>query len=260
MSKGIDEKKVLKGGTWASSLHGDVYFAAERPHFDAGVRQIIGPSTLQVGSMLDQSVIDDLELPFLLKAQLGPTPSAHSRSEADLAADPAFLPFEPETFNTVLLPHVLEAHFLPHQVLREAHRVLAGEGCVLITGFNPSSFLGLQRWLRPRAALPGRYYTPGRVIDWLNVLGFEVVASSMFQYSPISSKPKVTKMFGFLESVGDRWLPMFGGGYMIAAKKKVFNGNVIGRTKLARRQRQVAVTASAKSSSKSAINSSTKRP
>jgi hypothetical protein len=167
---GINSKQLSRSGTWASTEYGRAFFAAERSPLDAGLRQAIGPSTLQVGSMLDESVITTLELPYLLKVQMGAVPSAHSTCAANLSSDPAFLPFPPESFSTVILPHVLEAHSLPHQVLREAHRVVQDEGYVVITGFNPSSLLGLQRWLRPKSASAGRYYTSGRVIDWLHVL------------------------------------------------------------------------------------------
>ncbi len=212
------------------------------------MKQSIGPSTLQIGSMLDESVVVDLDLPLRVKVQLGAQPSAHSSSPADIAADPAFLPFEENSFSTVLLPHVLESHFLPHQVLREAHRVLQAEGYVLITGFSPSSLVGLQRWVRPKSALPGRYYTASRVIDWLHVLGFEVVASSIFQYGPITSRPRVETVLHFLESIGDRWLPMFGGAYMIVAKKKVVSGTPIGNVRFKRQKQKLAGTATAYSS------------
>ncbi len=237
---GINEKQVSNSGTWASSAYGGAFFAAEYDRLEAGLRQAIGPSTLQIGSMLDEKLVSDLDLPFTLKVQMGADPSAHSQSAANLAADPAFLPFSPDSFSTVLLPHTLEVHFMPHQVLREVHRVLQSDGYVVITGLNPASLLGLQRWLRPKSALPGRYYTAGRVIDWLHVLGFEVMASTMFQYAPLSSKPGVRKAFGFLESVGDRWLPMFGGGYMIVAKKKWAAGTMVGRVKKRKQKRKLA--------------------
>ncbi len=249
----INAKKVSQSGTWASGPYGHAYFDVERSRLEAGLRQTIGPATLQIGSMLDEAVVASLELPRCLKVQMGSEPSAHSNHPADLAADPAFLPFAPDTFTTVVLPHVLEAHALPHQVLREAHRVLQAEGYVLITGFSPSSWLGLQRWLRPKSASPGRYYTAGRVIDWLHVLGFEVVASSIFQYAPLSSKPRVRKMLSFFESVGDRWLPMLGGGYMIAAKKKEPAGTPIGRVKFRSAKPKLAGVAPARTSNRKAL-------
>ncbi|MCH2189419.1 MAG: class I SAM-dependent methyltransferase [Gammaproteobacteria bacterium] len=241
----MNSKYLNLSNSWASSGHARAYFDIEKPFLTAGLKQSIGPTTLQIGSMLDESIIEELDLPKKYKMQLGVTPSAHSYAGADLAADPAFLPFLSDSFNTLVLPHVLESHSLPHQVLREAHRVLMGEGYVVITGFNPSSLIGLQRWLRPESVFPGRYYTPKRVIDWLHVLGFEVVASSMFHYAPASSKSRARRWLNFLESIGDRWLPMFGGGYMIVGRKKEFSGTLVERSEFIKRRPKLANTATA---------------
>lgn len=208
---------------WFSSQYARQYFDAERAHVDSAIRQAIGPKVLQVGSLLDQKVVDDFDLPFLIRS------TGVERTNADLIADPAFLPLASESFSTVLLPHVLEGNRLPHQVLREAHRVLMYEGYLVLTGFNPVSFIGLQNLLYRKAVFNGRYYTVRRVVDWLQLLGFEVVASSMYQYSPLSSKLRVNKVFNFLEAAGDRWLPMMGGGYMITAKKRGEQMTMVGK-------------------------------
>ena len=122
------------------------------------MRQAIGPKVLQIGSLLEQKIVDDLDLPFIVRA------TGVEREGADLIADPAFLPLQAESFSTVLLPHVLEGNPLPHQVLREAHRVLMHEGYIVITGFNPLSLLGLQNLIYRKAVFNGRYYTVRRVI------------------------------------------------------------------------------------------------
>ena len=225
---------------WFSSAYAQRYFDAERVHFEAAIRQAIGPKVLQIGSLLEQSIVDELDLPFLVRS------TGVERDGADLIADPAFLPLANNSFSTVLLPHVLEGSAYPHQVLREAHRVLMHEGYIVLTGFNPFSLLGLQNLVYRKAVFNGRYYTVRRVVDWLQLLGFEIVASSMYQYSPLSSRPGVNKTFNFLESVGDRWLPMTGGGYMITAKKRDHQPTLVGRVKRERKRALVAGSASAK--------------
>lgn len=226
---------------WFSSQYARKYFDVERPHIDAAIRQAIGPKVLQIGSLLDQNVVDDFDLPFLVRS------TGIERQSADLVADPAFLPLAPDSFSTVLLPHVLEGSSLPHQVLREAHRVLMSEGYLVITGFNPYSLIGLQNLVYRKAVFNGRYYTVRRVVDWLQLLGFEIVASSMYQYSPLSSKTRVNRVFNFLESVGDRWLPMTGGGYMITAKKRSAQMTMIGKASRKNKRGFVARPASVKS-------------
>lgn len=219
---------------WSLSEYAQTFFCAEQTVLAAALRQAIGPSTLQLGSLIDQQVVDELDLPLIFRAQLTLTP------QTDLLTDAAFLPFAPEAFSTVILPHVLERHSLPHQVLREAHRVLMPEGHIVLTGFNPLSLLGLQHKVRPATTSAGRYYTPRRVIDWLQVLGFEVVSSAMFQYAPLSRNDKLRKSMQFLESVGDRWLPMFGGGYMINAKKKDHGMTFVGKPRFAKKAKKRA--------------------
>jgi len=224
---------------WQASDYAQHYFDRERRFVSNGLRQAVGPSTLQVGDRILKNVVDEFELPFVLKTSAGPI------GDSDIVTDPAFLPFAPDSFATVILPHVLEIHDLPHQVLREAHRVLMSEGHIVVTGFNPRSVLGMQRFLNPKAVMPGRYYTPKRVVDWLQLLGFEVVASAMFQYAPLSRSQRFLAAIQFLESIGDRWLPMFGGGYMIAAKKKDVGMTMVGRVRFKSPKPNIATSPSA---------------
>jgi SAM-dependent methyltransferase len=227
---------------WFHSDYAAQYIERERQYLQIALRQSAGPTALQVGRLLESRIVEELDLPFLAKA------SQNSRLPADLFADAAFLPFPEKSLSTVLLPHVLEGHELPHQVLREAHRVLQSDGHLVLTGFNPFSALGLQRRIYTRSALAGRYYTSRRVIDWLQLLGFEVVGSAMYQYGPLSKSLRLDKSFAFLESIGDRWLPMLGGAYMITAKKRDPGMTMLGLHKYRRPRAKLATAAPAKTS------------
>jgi len=235
---------------WLESDYAQQYFACEQSHLELGVRQAVSPCVLQIGDYLVQSVVDDLDLPFLVRQQCSNTQST------DLVADPAFLPFASNSFGTVILPHVLEGHELPHQVLREAHRVLTHEGHIVITGFNPISLMGLQRFIRPKAVCHGKYYSAKRVIDWLQLLGFEIAASSMFQYAPLLRSSRLRNAFQFLNSVGDRWLPMTGGGYMITAKKREAAGTLVGEVRFKKPKRKLVAATATKTSNKALMKDS----
>ena len=245
MSSIGDENRSLD--SWRDSSYAKRYFDIERPYLDAGLRQSVGPCVLQVGQYVPTNIVDDFDLPKLIKTYSNESSSscqshAFSGSCDDtygVVADPAFLPFAPEVYSTVVLPHVIERHKLPHQVLREAHRVLMPEGHIVLTGFNPNSLMGLQRWLRPSSVCAGRYYSVRRVIDWLQLLGFDVVGSSMFHYSPLSRSKRLKQSMHFFESVGDRWLPMVGGGYMISAKKRDPGVTPLGRVKFKKNKRKL---------------------
>lgn len=243
---------------WQLSQYAQPFFRLEQTVLEPALRQAIGPSTLQIGSLIEQQAIDELDLPLLFRCESSSNPATQQYACADLFSDAAFLPFSPESFSTVVLPHVLEGHTLPHQVLREAHRVLMPEGYIVLTGFNPMSLVGLQHKLSPAITFAGRYYTPRRVVDWLQLLGFEIVANTMFQYAPLSRNEKLRKSMQFLETVGDRWLPMFGGGYMINAKKKDHGMTFVGKVQFAKasKKRSKLSAASAKAGLRKTSNKS----
>lgn len=111
--------------------------------------------------------------------------AARSGSEVDVVAELDALPVQTATIDAVLLAHTLEFEPDPHAILREADRVLTGEGQLIVLGFRPVSLWGL------RAAASRQGYPPGlkqmlgvgRVRDWLRLLGYEVVLQRTYLYS-----------------------------------------------------------------------------
>ena len=215
---------------WFDSEYAKQYLGSEQAYLKNALRQVSGPRVLQLGNVIDSKMIEEVDFPQLIVADID-----RSEREASLLADPAFLPIEHNLMSTIIVPHVLERHKLPHQVLREVHRVLMPEGHIILTGFNPISCLGLQRFLYRTAVCPGNYITVKRVSDWLQLLGFEIIGSANFQYSPLVNSLRLRKCFNFLNSVGDRWLPLLGGGYIITARKKQMASTLIGESPLLRK-------------------------
>ena len=90
------------------------------------------------------------------------------------------LPFRSDSIDAILLPHTLELVEDPYAVLREAERVLTGEGCLMICGFNPYSGWGARRVFGRsfgRPAFPPhtrRMLSERRLRDWVALLGFDV--------------------------------------------------------------------------------------
>jgi SAM-dependent methyltransferase len=90
------------------------------------------------------------------------------------------LPFKSDSIDAILLPHTLELVDDPYAVLREAERVLTGEGCLMICGFNPFSGWGARRafgrFLSRPTFPPGtlRMLSERRLRDWVALLGFDV--------------------------------------------------------------------------------------
>ena len=234
------KRKKLSTLDWSESPYGRKFLSVEATHTEDALKRIVGPCVLQVGDLLDTQQLQALDLPQWLIVNNYCPNSTSARTQfntegSSIIADAAFLPFDADCMSSVILPHVLEGHKLPHQVLREAYRVLRPEGHLLLTGFNPFSLLGLQRYISNQAAYKGSYYTVKRVRDWLQLLGFEVRASAMYQYSPLLKGERSSAALNFLNSIGNRWLPMLGGGYMISARKREIGMNLVGRVRFSKK-------------------------
>ncbi|NLR73635.1 MULTISPECIES: class I SAM-dependent methyltransferase [Leeia] len=149
-----------------------------------------------------------------------------------IAADTAALPFANASIDVLLLPHVLDFCADPHQVIREAQRVLIPDGKLLISGFNPYSLWGMRRLLNARPEpWNGNFISLPRLKDWLALLGFEMRASAMTCYIPPLSQPKWQQRWRFMEPAGNRWWPAAGAVYCLQASKQVLGMRLTGLIK-----------------------------
>lgn len=134
------------------------------------------------------------------------------------------LPLKSDSIDLVVLPHTLDFAIDPHQVLREAERVLIPEGRVLIIGFNPLSLWGLWRlFLRWRGKVPwcGHFLAYRRIVDWLGLLGFDVEYADVCAFAPPFDGESWIRRTQGLERLGRRVWPMLAGVYAVRAVKRV---------------------------------------
>ena len=115
--------------------------AREQAYFDQTVADIFGFHALQIGLP---------ECPFLAQSRIASRWTLDYDPPADIIADPHGLPFAENSLDLIVLPHALEFTDDPHQMLREAYRVMRPEGQIVIAGFNPFSLFGAQALFRPR--------------------------------------------------------------------------------------------------------------
>lgn len=151
---------------------------------------------------------------------------------ADLYADPENLPFESQSIDLLILPHVLECSNSPHQVLREAERVLVPEGKVVISGFNPWSLWGLHEripGLDPIMPVPAHMQVSlARLKDWFKLLSFELDRGHFGCYAPPCETESWLRRWSFMEAAGDRWWPICGSMYVVSAVKRVACMRLVG--------------------------------
>lgn len=139
----------------------------------------------------------------------------------DLIAHPAHLPVAAGSVDAVLLPHCLEIEADPQAILREADRVLIGQGHLVILGFRPWSLWGLRSAASRSGFPPGfeRLISEWRMRDWLGVLGYEVSAARHYLYfAPRDAG--VARHRGLLRR--GLFNPMPAGAYLLKARKRLY--------------------------------------
>ncbi len=189
--------------------------AWEQAKVDALVTDLFGYNALQLGLP---------ECNLLAQNRIPLRQFAGKSGRVDVLCDFRELPFAANSIDLVVMPHVLEFHEDPHQMLREVERILIPEGQLVITGFNPLSLWGLrQRLTRSQNEFPanGDYISVLRLKDWLQLLSFDLDRGNFGCYVPPCTQESWLKRLHFMEAAGDRWWSFAGGVYLLRAVKRV---------------------------------------
>lgn len=133
------------------------------------------------------------------------------------------LPILTGTIDLVLMPHTLEFIDNPRQLLAEACRIIKPEGLIVISGFNPYSAWGIRKKFAKNKAMPwsGNFIHSRQVKSWLQLADFEMEKQTSTLYRPPLSHQNFYNKLQFLESIGNKFFPYFGGVYVLLARAKV---------------------------------------
>jgi SAM-dependent methyltransferase len=207
---------------WLSTAQGAYVLDWELAQFDSAVDDVFGYRAVQIGLP---------EVDFLRQNRIPHRFSLALEPGAALAADPLQLPLASQSVDLVVLPHVLEGHPDPHDVLREVERVLMPEGQVVISGFNTASLWRVRQLFGSRhnngAPWDAKFIGLLRLREWLRVLGFELNGGKFGCYAPPFRNQVWLQRFAFMEKAGARWWPVTGGVYVVRAKKRVHGMRLI---------------------------------
>ena len=207
---------------WFKSPLGEVVFAMENDQLKDILPRLFGYHILQFGyyaelNYLTSSRVSNKTILFLEDAEIQKSVKTAVRTTAEE------LPIEMESVDVVLMPHILEYSNDTHRLLREMERILICEGYAIIIGINPFSLWGLYHlffcWWN-KMPWGGRLISVSRMKDWLSLLDFEVEKVKYFFFSPPVSSVKLLKKFLPLERLGQYCYPIFGGLYVVVAKKR----------------------------------------
>jgi len=205
---------------WLQTALGKSLIQAEHQCLKQMLAGLFGPVAVQVSDAAFESFIGASEAAFCFTAGIE---QAEERDAGmpSLYCVPEQLPFEAKSVGLMVLPHVLEFSDYPHQILREAERVLVPEGHLVVLGFNPVSAWGLARLFRGnRMPWNARFMPLGRVKDWLQLLNFELTGGRMIYHRPPVQSERIRRWLGFMEKAGARWWPLGAAVYAVSAQKR----------------------------------------
>ena len=216
---------------WYDKHLGKTLQNAEKEHLDEILPDMFGYYLIQMGYPYSASLLESSRISHRIVIDIDQIED----KTVSLCATASQLPVATDSIDVLLLPHTLELEEDPHQVLREADRILIPEGHIIIVGFNPFGFWGVWRKILSRLGEPpwcGRFYSVSRLKDWLSLLGFETIEVRKFFHRPPCRNEILLRRLGFIEKMGRVLWPWFSGVYILVAKKQVFTLTPIKNRKL----------------------------
>jgi SAM-dependent methyltransferase len=211
---------------WLHTPSGQYLLRWAQARVDQAVADVFGFHALQLGL----PELDTLHANRMPHRWLGCDrwPTEALRNRETFLTNYEALPFADASLDLLVLPHTLELSFDPHATLREVARVLVPEGRVVILGFNPNSLWGLQKNARHGPPEVGDYIGHWRLRDWLRLLSFEVQDAQFGCYRPAMKSERWLQRMTWMDALGSRSWPIFGGIYMVSAIKRVRGMRLMG--------------------------------
>ena len=210
MKPALSHRPASMPANWQQLPQGDALLRCTEQQLADWWPQIFGYYLLKVGDLSCQ--LDTSECSIKHHIHVG-----IKAGTLQMKAEPDALPVKDLSIDALLLCHAHEFSADPHHLMREAHRVLIADGYLLLTGFNPLSLAGLMKlnpWLRQKLPWSGRFFSTGRLKDWLYLLGFEVMTEQRFFCSALIGQSAP-------DSRWREWLSDYvGSSYLLVARKR----------------------------------------
>lgn len=207
--------------SWLGSGLGQAVLQAESELMSEALDDVFGWELLQLGTWGSSAKLlagcRTRRHAVISNRRVGP-------ADADIAARLSQLPISNASVDAVVLPHTLEFETDPYAVVREADRVLAGEGQLIVLGFRPFSLWGFRSRAISRGYPPGlkRMLGARRIADWLELLGYDVSLTRNYLFAPPwgGTAPRAGEPSALLRR---GWFkPWPAGAYLIKARKRVY--------------------------------------
>lgn len=175
--------------SWQQLQRGDQYCNALNRYFANWFAKIPGDQLLKIGGLSAAIRCDTARChQMVVSAEIDKNLTALCAAQqlSLIQASPLELPFVENAIDACLMINILNFSQDPHQILREVNRVLRDDGYLFISLFNPFSRLLFKRslGLKHQTPFPFRQYLLCRVIDWLELLNFDILAQQHLPLRP----------------------------------------------------------------------------
>lgn len=225
----MDQAKITAVAQWFYTTSGRYARVWEHKKVNSMVTNTFGYHAIQLG-LPHWDLLRANRIPHKACTYIGPDTNVNRKGL--LVCEPEALPFASESIDLIVLPHTLECSVDPHQVLREADRVLRPEGQLVITGFSPYSLWAIRdrvpgfEQLMPVA--PSDHVSLARVCDWLSLLSFDVEETAQGCFAPYCISRKWLRRWMFLDVAAQRGVSLSGAVYAVSAIKRVNSMTLVG--------------------------------
>lgn len=220
------QRERYESNEWFKTPLGKVFLEEESKIVGELINDFSGNYLLCLGEEPFVSVIQN----SFIKHRVWVHPKAKQESPLDyskyssLVSRQDKLPIGNDEVHVVYLAHCLENNRNPHEVLRESFRVMVPEGHLVLTGFNTWGMWAIRkRFTIFNRELPwtGKFLSLTRLKDWLALLGFDIVTQRYYFFRPPVKYHSILSRIKWMETIGKFLWPIFGGSYVVLAKKRV---------------------------------------
>ncbi|NVK56706.1 MAG: methyltransferase domain-containing protein [Alteromonadaceae bacterium] len=219
MKAAFSPKPLHYPETWSELPGGEELQQAIASVCDDLSQRVFGYHMVKLGSLSSQ-----IELPSCA-IRLQVNQSQLQSPQSTLVSRSDSLPYIENSIDGYLLANELDFAQDPHEILREIDRTITSNGYVIISGFNPYSLTGLAKYLpikRGNVLHEARFFSAGRIKDWLQLLGFEIVEHrhilfSMLFNSHTGGQPAAWQQWC------SKYCPWCSSVYVLLARKRSLN-------------------------------------
>jgi SAM-dependent methyltransferase len=224
MKPALSDKSLRYPKSWQEVPNGAVVKQGIEDQLSEISRQFFGYHLVKLGSLSAALELPQSTIKHRVNQQYLKGGKITSDASAQVIAKSSSLPYQENSIDTFILSHELDYSQDPHQVLREVDRCVIADGHVVITGFNPFSYVGVAALLpfkKDSLLHDARFFPCLRVKDWLHLLGYEIIFERKIIFSELIFERKLD-----LESPLQKWMQKYigflGSVYVLVAKKREY--------------------------------------